>query len=203
MTLGLHPEARVDGLRSGMPGADELRLLALQSIEQSRIIDPGEEFVFDRDKNQFIWFRVLGSVRNEGSGSGKVRLDGEAHFAGAAQGEELTLRPGDERRFEWAAGFPASTLAERRNAPQPAREFLIITGTSYEDKGVIDKIYLELASRALQEVPGHQGAFVFVDRYDQALNLRATAVTVYPTQRIYRWDWEAGKIPPTPWPQDE
>lgn len=203
VTVNLYAGALVDATRAAMPGADELRLLDPRSLQQSRAIDDGEEFVFDRDRDQFIWFRVSGSVRNEGSGSGKVRLDGEAKFADAAQGDEVTLRPGDERAFEWAGGFAALTLAERRAQPQPAREFLIITGTGYEDKGVIDKVHLELASRALQEVPGHQGAFVFANHYGGNLNLPATVASVYPTQRIYRWDWEAGKIPAVPWPRDE
>jgi hypothetical protein len=200
VTVEVQPGAFVDASRSVMPGGDELRLLDPRSVQQSRTITYGEEFVFDRDQSLFIWFRVEGSVRNEGNATGKVSLGGEAHFAGTGHGEEVTLRPGNERAFEWAAGFTAATLADRRAEPQPARGFLEVTGSNYEDEGIIDKIHLELASRALQEVPGHRSTFVFSDQYDEALRLPATVAVAYPTQRIYRWDWEAGKIPPPPWP---
>jgi hypothetical protein len=198
----LEPGALVDPSRPAMPGGNDLRLLDSRSIQQSRVITEGEEFIFDRDRQHFIWFRVSGSVQNEGNGSGKVRLDGEAHFSGAEQGEEIVLKPGEERTFEWGVGFPASTLADRRQAPQPARGFLVITGTSYEEKGVVDRAYLELASRSLQEVQGHQGAFTFRERLEGS-TFPPTVVVVYPLQRTYRWDWDAGSIPAPPWPPDE
>lgn len=198
----LIPGALADQSRRAMPGANELRLLDSRSLQQSREVEEGEEFIFDRDAAQFVWFRARGTVRNEGHGTCKVRLDGEAHFDDYEQGAEVVFRPGDERRFLWGTGFSAGTLAQRGQAPQPARGFLIITATSYDEAGVIDRIFLELASRALQPVPGNRGAYAFRGQIEDSL-FPPTAAVVYPLQRVYRWDWDAGLIPEPPWPADE
>ncbi len=201
VTTDPSPVAFVDASRSAMPGGGEPRLLDERSIHQSRSIADGEEFIFERDQHQFIWFKVSGLVRNEGTASARVRLDSEARFENSAYGAEIVLEPGHERPFTWAAGFTALKLAERRDTPQPAREFLIVVGMSYEDKGVVDHVYLELASRSLQEKPGHLGTYTFQSALEDAASL-LTNVVVYPVQRTYRWDLDAGKIQPPPWPKE-
>lgn len=198
----LTPGALIDPSRQAMPGAGELRMLDQRSIQQSRDITYGEVFIFDRDAHLFIWFRITGVVRNEGRASAKVRLDGEAQFEGTDQGDEIVLRPDEERAFEWAAGFPAKHLVERRLAPQGARAFLVVTGVSFAEDGVVEMAHLEFMSRALQPVQDHQGAFTFSEWPDHS-TIPWSVATVYPTLRAYPWDVRAGKYPEPPWPPDD
>jgi len=60
--------AYTDINRRAMPYANELRLLDQQSISRSQQIQPGLEFIFDRDRGLFLWFLLRAQGDGQGAG---------------------------------------------------------------------------------------------------------------------------------------
>jgi hypothetical protein len=161
--------------------------------------------MFDRDSNGFLWFRVRGLLVNEGTGTARVRLDGEAHFVeggspllspelvvavppavGTPDRQEYLLRPSETCLFEWAYGHTLGEWADAHSNPSPPNpqgaSFLTVTVTDYFEHGVIDHIYIETAARPIISLPNVAGQWAVPhDVKDASLGL-----TVYPTRRIYR-----------------
>jgi len=138
-----------------------------------------------------------GTVRNEGAGSARVRLDGEAHFSGYGQGAEVVFKPGDQLIFEWGEGHTTGEWAARVLTGQPARGFLVITSMDYQEHGVIDHAYVEFGARPLQPTAQQQGLWAYSADQEQF------GVVVYPVQRTYRWEWGQGGPKPPPWARDD
>lgn len=181
----------LDRIRYGMPGGNDLRLLAPLSLSQGVLTETATSFLFDRDRNAFLWFRLTGVLENEGAGSAFVRLDGEAHFDGHTQGEQVLIRPGQLLGFEWGTGLTLGDWADQYGNYRPGRNALIITALDFREHGVIDHVYVELGGRALEPEPGVTGGW------------RVTApdhlnVVVYPSRRTYRWEWPEERRP-APW----
>ncbi len=184
----------LDRTHTGMPMADGIRLLSPESIRAARLGAPGEEFLFDRDSTQFLWFVTSGQIINEGRGSARIRLDGEGHFDDAGQGDEVLLRPGEERGFRWATGLSLGEWAARHATPVSGRGFLSFTIMDFQEHGVIDHVFVELGARPLEPVPSIAGGWRLSEDGSGHIG-----VTIYPTRRTYRWDW--GRQPPRepPW----
>jgi hypothetical protein len=138
-----------DAKRSAMPYANELRMLDSQSIHGATPLDGSHRFYFPQDAATFLWFRMRGLLINEGRGSARVRLDGEARFINepspfqANQDSSLArppvpipakvgtwtpegglfaeyvLRPYQEAVFEWAAGHTLQEWADAYDNPTP------------------------------------------------------------------------------------
>ena len=189
--------AYTDINRRAMPYANELRLLDQQSISRSQQIQPGLEFIFDRDRGLFLWFLLRGTVRNEGVGSARVRLDGEANFNMRPQGAEVVMKPGDELMFQWGIGLTAGEWADRVTSGQSARGFLSVTVMDYQEHGVIDHAYVEFGARPLQPTAQQQGLWAY------SASDEHFGTTVYPLQRTYRWEWGKGGPKPPPWAPDD
>lgn len=204
----------VDSSRSGMPYANALRLLDPRSIHASQQANEAQPFVFDRDRQTFMWFQMRGLLINEGHGTARVRLDGEAQFVegtspyaqdedipvppqvGTERNREYLLRPGDKAIFEWGYGHTLGEWADaydNANPPNPLGAcFLTVTVLDSYANGVIDHIYVEMAARPIEPVPGTIGQWHLTDdRFDN------TGVVIYPTQRTYRA--EGHDYPPAPW----
>jgi hypothetical protein len=197
--------AFLDAVRTSMPGGGELPLLAVESLHRARMVAEGERFVFPVDAQQLLWFRMSGTLTNEGATTARVRLGGEAQFV-AGRSEEgvavhvplglgsgvtktYALRPGQTACFEWAAGLTLGRWAEASASPQGGRGFLEITVTDSREHGVIDHIFVLIAGRPLQPDPQRDGQWRLVG--PESLGL-----TVYPTRRTYRWDWPTTQEPP-------
>ena len=197
--------ALVDKTRRGMPYANELRLWDHRSVAQSSEASPAEPFVFDRDKDWFMWFRANGVLVNEGSGTARVRLDGEAHFiegrsslirtdrnilsppsVGTIDRNEYLLRPGDVALFEWAYGHTLEEWADAYENPNPPNpngaSTLTITIFDYFEHGVVDYIYIETGGRPVIPVPNTRGQWTVPHEQAEV----EQGMTVYPTRRTYR-----------------
>jgi hypothetical protein len=181
----------LDRTRSGMPQANDLRLLDTRSLHQGELVDSGRTFQFDRDRHLFLWFKLAGSVTNEGSGSARVRLDGEAQFEGHRLRDEVVLRPGERKGFEWGTGLALTDWADQHEHYRPGRNNLTVTSMDYQEHGVLDHVYVELGGRALEPEPGVTSGW-------RITSPESLAVTVYPTRRTYRWEWPDRRRP-TPW----
>jgi hypothetical protein len=205
----------VDITRSGMPRADELRLWHHRSVMQSSEASPTEPFTFDRDEQWFMWFRVRGVLVNEGAGTARVRLDGEAHFieesstllpakgaigippsVGTPDRNEYLLRPGEAAIFEWAYGHTLREWADAYENPNPPNPngagFLTITVFDYFEHGVVDYIFIETGARPIVPVPSAAGQWTVPGQesdVDQGL-------TVYRIQRTYASEPRREVVPP-------
>lgn len=189
--------AYTDKSRRAMPQADELRLLDQQSINSSQKIQPGQDFIFDRDRGLFLWFLLRGTVRNEGVSTARVRLDGEANFDMQPQGAEVVMKPGDELTFQWGIGHTAGEWADRVTSGQAGRGFLTLTVMDYQAHGVIDHAYVEVGALPLQPTAQQQGLWAY-SASDEHFR-----TTVHPVQRTYRWEWGKEGPRPPPWALDE
>lgn len=185
----------LDRIRSGMPYANELRLLAPLSLHQGALTESGTSFLFDRDRSAFLWFKLSGVVENEGAGSAFIRLDGEAHFNGHGQGEQVVIGPGDSLDFEWGTGLSLGDWADQHDNFRPGRTALTITAQDFQQHGVIDHVYVEMGGRALEPEPGVNGGW-------RVTNADSLAVVVYPSRRTYRWEWPDQRQP-TPWEEQQ
>ncbi|WP_152603629.1 hypothetical protein [Amycolatopsis rifamycinica] len=209
--------ALIDETRSMMPGGGELRLWHHRSLAQSAEASPAEPFVFPRDENWFMWFRINGVLVNEGAGTARVRLDGEAHFiegssplipresnipvpppVGTLDRQEYLLRSGESALFEWAYGHPLKEWAdayENPNPPNPfSAAFLVVTVFDYFEHGVMDHIYIETGCRPIVPVPNAHGQWTVPQDSAEV----AQGLTVYPTRRTYRSE-PRGDMKPPPW----
>jgi len=203
----------IDKTRSGMPYRNELRLLDARSLHGSP--EASGEYVFDRDRDQFLWFRCRGLLRNEGSVTALVRLNGEAQFLKTSldeseepSGELLVpfdlskpqldadhlLRPGDEIHFEWGAGHSLGEWADAYERPDPpnARGALFFSITVSDPTGfsVNDAIYVVVAGRPIEPVP-QASSHWRLSRPEEM------GVVIYPTERIY--PGEGGPPHEPPW----
>lgn len=204
----------IDRTRSRMPGGGELSLL--QSLGQSEVA--GGPYYFDEQASWLLWFRTRGVLVNEGRGTARVRLDGDARFiagtstllgseseipvppqVGAPINQEYLLRPGDRALFEWGYGHPLSEWADARENPDPPNPhgacFLVVTVFDWLSSGVIDHHYTLLQARPIQPVPGRQGQWQIISEtgYDVGL-------VTFPPQRTYRAYHEEGSyFAPAPW----
>jgi len=207
----------VDRTRSRMPGADELRLLDPKSKHASSD-DPNQEFYFDQDKDHFLWLLTRGLLINEGKGTARVRLDGEAQFiagtspftgereiatppaVGTPQHREYLLRPGEVALFEWGYGHRLADWAdayENPNRPdRSGRCFLTVTVFDFQENGVVDHIYVELSGRPIEPIPGKTAAWRLTRNPSEALG-----TSIYPTRRTYRN--EPRDDQPPPWVQQQ
>lgn len=168
---------RIDAQRHGMPNGNEMRLLAPESFERSRLAS-GSEFVFEQDRNAFLWFYGRGLLVNEGRTSARVRLSGEGRFvegrsplAGdecikipVTEGEGLhelaILRPGGFALFEWAGGHTVGDWASARESlsarmPEGSIWFWVVVFDPRE-MGVIDTQMMHFIPEVVQPVPGRE-----------------------------------------------
>lgn len=181
----------LDRTRSGMPFATDLRLLDPHSLRQAQPVESGTVFTFDRDRPLFLWFKMSGVVENEGSGSARVRLDGEAEFDGHRFGAEVIVRPGDRKTFQWGVGLSLEDWADQHEHYRRGRNSLTVTSMDYQEHGVIDHVYVEMGGRALEPQPDVTSGW-------RVASPESFGVTVYPTRRTYRWEWPDRRRP-TPW----
>lgn len=181
----------LDRSRSGMPLANELRLLEPRSLHQGEQAESGRHITFDRDRPHFLWFLLEGVVENEGLGSARVRLDGEAQFEGHHVGDQVVLRPGDRKAFKWGTGLSLGDWAAQYDQPQAGKIIMTIISVDHQEHGVIDHVYVEMGGRPIEPEPGVASGW-------RVSSTPSMAVTVYPTRRTYRWDWPHD-IRPTPW----
>lgn len=207
----------IDHSRSTMPYANEPRLL--ERLGQASVVgdEPvGDTFIFDEQASWFMWLRTRGVLINEGRGTARVRVDGEARFVksasdlyragtvevripprvGAAANREYLLRPGEAAVFEWAYGHPLEDWADAYTNPTPPNPhgagFVSITSADYFEHGVIDFVFAEFAGRPIEPVPGRQGHWRLVR--DSEVNM---GLTVYPSHRVYRT--EGHNLPEPDW----
>ena len=170
-------------------------------------------FYFDQDKDQFLWLLTRGLLINEGTGTARVRLDGEAQFidgtspftgdrqietppaVGTPQHREYLLRPGEVALFEWGYGHRLADWADAYdypNRPDPSgRCFLTVTILDFQDNGVVDHIYIELAGRPIEPIPGKTAAWCLTRTPREALG-----TSIYPTRRTYRTEPHSDQPPP-------
>lgn len=199
----------VDRSRSGMPGGGEPTLL--ETLGQSEVAG-GEPYIFDEQCSWLMWFRTRGVLLNEGRGTARVRLDGDAHFVagrselvgdleisvpprvGAPNREEYLLRPGDIALFEWAYGHPLTDWADAHEHPHPPNPngacFFSIVVFDWLSSGTIDHIFVVLAARPIEPVPNRQGQWKLTTAVDNNVGL-----TVYPSERTYQSE---STVPPQP-----
>lgn len=204
----------VDKSRSAMPLANELRLWDGRSVAQSFEASPSQHFVFDRDKSWFMWFRANGALVNEGAGTARVRLDGEAHFiegrshlhrdvdiqlppsVGTPDRKEYLLRPGEVALFEWAYGHTLEEWADAYEHPNPPNPlgagFLTVTVFDYFEHGVVDYIFIETGARPIVPVPNTRGQWMVPHEREEV----PIGLTVYPTRRTYRSEPREDVAPP-------
>ncbi|MBQ1012912.1 hypothetical protein KBX53_18515 [Micromonospora sp. M51] len=206
---------RVDSARTGMPYANELRLLDHRSIGQSSVASSSRPYVFHGQRNWFMWFRTRGVLINEGSATARVRLDGEAEFiegttplageatisrppqVGTPDRQEYLLRPGESALFEWASGHTLGEWAEAYENPNPPNPhgacFFTITVFDSFEHGVIDHIHAVMAGRPLVPVDGALGQWRITPDLEEA----ALGITVYPIRRMYQSEGWVDR--PLPW----
>lgn len=199
----------VDRSRTSMPGGGEPSLL--ETLGQSAVAG-SEPYIFDEQRSWFLWFRTRGVLLNEGRGTARVRLDGDARFiagsselvndreikmpprVGAPNRKEYLLRPGDVALFEWAYGHPLSDWAdayEHSHPPNPKGAcFLSIVVFDWLSNGTTDHIFVVLAARPIESIPGRQGQWHLTNSVDDNVGL-----TVYPSVRTYQAESE---VPPQP-----
>jgi hypothetical protein len=154
-------------------------------------------------------------VVNEGNGTARIRLDGEAQFVdgtsslvngvtlaappvvGTPDRREHLLRPGDMALFEWAHGHTLGDWADARENPDPPNPrgacFFTITVFDFFEHGVVDRIHIVMAGRPLLQVPGAAGQWVIPDKVADA----EMGMTIYPIRRAYTS--EALRNEPLPW----
>jgi hypothetical protein len=202
----------VDHTRTGMPGPDELRLLDAMSKHASSNA-PNQEFYFDQDKDQFLWLLTRGLLINEGAGTARVRLDGEAQFidgispftgdrqiatppaVGTPQHREYLLRPGEVALFEWGSGLRLADWSDAYENPhrpdRSGRCFLTVTILDFQENGVIDHIYIELSGWPIEPIPGKTAAWRLACNPKEALG-----TSIYPTRRTYRTEPATPQTPP-------
>lgn len=202
----------VDRTRSSMPGGGELGLL--ESLGRSAQADV-QPFFFDEQRSWFLWFRTRGILRNEGSASARIRLDGDAQFVsgtsdllgpdvtidvpqrvGDADRREYLLRPGDSALFEWAYGHTLGDWADaytNYSPPNPkGAGFFSATAFDLQSTGTIDQLYALLEARPILPVPGRIGQWRIAETADGIVG-----VNVFPPVRLYRSEGQT--IPPPPW----
>ena len=169
----------MDPLRSGMPYANELRLLDPESIERASA-EVGGELAFPADGNSFIWYRGVGVLVNEGESSAFVRLDGESRFtsgvspldgqkiqlpymAGGGIAAEAILPPGSSALFEWAGGHQAQEWADAVERPDPPHPHGAIWNTivvfDAQRTSTIDTLEAIFSPSPLSPSPRRQGAW--------------------------------------------
>lgn len=167
----------VDNQRSGMPQANDLRLLDSESIARSAS-KIGQQYAFPADRGTFIWYRGVGAVVNEGSTSAYVRLTGESKFiegtspldgralsmpyvAGEGIVAEAILPPGSSALFEWAAGHSAQGWVSAVENPEPPSPYGAIWQTivvfDAQRAAIVDTIEAVYTPTPLAESPGRQG----------------------------------------------
>ncbi|MGH7930736.1 MAG: hypothetical protein ACREQV_23440 [Candidatus Binatia bacterium] len=199
----------VDRSRRGMPGGGEPMLL--ETLDQSEVAG-SEPYIFDEQSSWFMWFRTKGVLLNEGRGTARVRLNGDARFfagrselvgdreipepprVGAPNRKEYLLRPGDVALFEWAYGHPLSEWADAHKHPLPPNPmgacFFSITVFDWLSSGTVDHIFVVLEARPIEPIPNRQGQWRLTSAMDDNVGL-----TVYPSVRMYQSE---GTVPPQP-----
>ena len=200
----------IDPHRRGMPGGGEPTLLStLGQVRQAG----HEPFVFDEQRSWLLWFRTRGVLVNEGRGTARVRLDGDARFiegssplienerrvpvppqVGTSDRNEYLLRAGDVALFEWGYGHQLGEWADAVEHPNPPNPhgacFLSIVVFDWFQNGVIDHLFIEFSVRPIAAVPGRQGQWKLVEEPAHHMGL-----TFYPARRTY---WSENWNPPSP-----
>jgi hypothetical protein len=192
------------------PFIDTLSSLTFQNKPAYRLdltdpspVDPEREFHFPAEREYFLWFRIYGILKNEGSSSGRVSLDGDARFIEGTSplfpgaefhvppttgqhrsssqgytGHQYVIQPGVMALFEWAAGFPVGIWADQTPELAVEDELRIRLQSASED-GIIDITRIRFGARPLASVEGHDGCWRLTSP-DQ------TGLVTYPSARKYR-----------------
>jgi hypothetical protein len=202
----------IDQHRSSMPYKNEPRLL--KNIGQASLAN-SDPFYFNEQSSWFLWFRVRGALVNEGRGTARVRLDGEARFiagrsallpnndevpipplVGVENNQEYLLRPGDSAIFEWAYGHSLKEWADaHENSESPninCAGFFTAAAFDWLNYGTVDHLYGMFQARPIEPVANRQGQWRLTEEKDSNLGL-----VVYPSVRTYKA--ESGSPPPPPW----
>lgn len=169
----------MDAQRTGMPQRNDLRLLDTESFKRAQAA-AGEEFVFDGDRNVFLWFHGRGELVNEGRTNARARLDNmEGRFVSGdsplaaddriepPRTEQDTLNsvailpPGGHALFEWAAGHTVGEWADAHDkwsTPTPQGSIWFwITVFDARDAGVIDTQMMHFRPEVIRPVPARNG----------------------------------------------
>lgn len=201
----------LDRSRRGMPQANELRLLNATSVARSELAS--DEYIFDQDRDCFLWLRMRGILSNEGSATARVRLGGESQFiddhspfvptdvpipvpqcVGPRSRGEYLLRPGEHAVFEWAAGHTLGEWSDAYLNPDPPNPkgalFLEVTVFDFFDEGIVDKIFIETAGRPVIPVSSRSSHWRVTDEPN-------VGTVVYPCIRWFRSEGES--LPSPPW----
>lgn len=189
----------IDNFRTGMPHANELRLLSDESLVHSEPAD-GHTFDFDQDRSIFLWFRGYGLLTNEGPTTVRIRPPSESRFvegrSNLAGGKFVQLPnvepglfglalvpPGDSVLFEWAAGHTVgewvdASVETRFNHPGGSIWLWAVAFDSREF-GAIDTHMMHFRLNMLYPVHGKNSTW-------QVEYSGNEEVVVLPTRRGYR-----------------
>lgn len=207
--LMAHPEPPlIDELRSGMPQHDELRLLDGESFDRATPAF-GREFVFEQDRNVFLWFYGRGLLINEGNRSARVRLSGETRYASGVfepwsdkvidlpmlepgvSDRVAILGPGERALFEWAAGHSLEdwALAHEKGWPPQPQGTIWIDITTFDNRqmGVIDTQWLQFNPDVLTPVAGRAGHWKVTGP------INSSTIGALPRVRSYRHEGAVGE----------
>lgn len=196
----------IDAQRRGMPQANELRLLASESLDRADSA-LGHEFVFDQDRELFLWFHGRGLLVNEGAATARVRLSGEGRFTAGrtplADGEIIELPameasshpfailpPGGRALFEWAGGHTVGKWADAsEHSITPSPHGSIWSWIEIFDPreiGVIDTLMVHFRPEVVHRVRGREGHW----RVDPSAEFGP--VHPLPTRRNYKHEGAVG-----------
>lgn len=167
----------VDSQGSEPERANPIRLLNDDSLGRS-LPASSAEFVFDQDRDKYLWFHGRGLLVNEGHTSARVRLgNGQRFVPGASPLSKnydvelpvmvgsnppvAVLPPGGRALFEWAAGHTLREWAEAAEKPQlklpGGSMWFWITVFDLREMGVIDTQVVHLKPDPLSRVPSKTG----------------------------------------------
>lgn len=203
-------EPLLDRHRKKMPFANELRLLAAESLHRTEV--PTEDYAFPESEDWFLWFKERVVLSNEGDITARVRTSGETAFVEAPTDlfpdrgvipvpaqvgdegrREYLLAPGHVAVLEWAAGHTLGEWADAYLNPNPPNRngamFLTLMVRPPDGGGIVDHLYAEASARPFEPVPGRDSQWRLKEGFD-------FGVTVLPTQRTYLDLGESPKEPP-------
>jgi hypothetical protein len=186
--------------RGALPQNGGHFLLDRSGIHGSTAAEQGQEFAFPRDKDRFMWFKVMGQLHNEGPRSVRARfhsgevalLDEGGTLGGPSYQNELVLHPGETAGFVWAEGHTLEEWADGRadhgGTPNPNRHLRLTILVEDLRRTVVDYLHAEVGGTPLDPDPQTGGWRVGEVR---------VAGTIYPVQRWYRH--EGATLPAPPW----
>lgn len=200
VTLMVEPslEANVLISRGAPPPAGHF-LLGSTLRHMSRACSLGDQFVFPRDAEQYLWFVIRCHVHNEGHTSVRVTISSEAKFLPEGPGQDpsnpatVVLRPGQSVSFLWADGHTlgewADGMRDHAGIPNPNRNLRLRVRGEDLRRSVVDYFFAEVGGLPIEPVPDATGTWRMVQTQ--------VVGTVYPTARWYRHENEP--YPKEPW----